>query len=368
MTVSNKPARFMWNVPVGGSRSPATAGVTSVFRFDVDALISYAQGAEALGIEQLLLGVGYHCADPFTYVGSLVRATKRIKFIIAYRAGMMAPTTFVQMLNSLSAFGDERISVNMVGGISPVEQRYYGDFLAKEDRQSRLDEFMDACTRFWNNDGPVNHAGTHYRIENGELHIGYAGSRGSPEMFVSGNSDASRAMAMKHNAVWLRYSDTAENIAASVAPCIKAGHDAGIRMSVIVRPTREQALERIEEMLDGTDPAWVKYLADFVATCDSQAVKDIYAIAEEAGNSWVNETVWAGAVPIRGGSALAMVGDPDQVADYIMKYKQGGVTTFIMQGWPHLEEMQYFAELVIPRVRAREALVTSIDAEAPALA
>jgi alkanesulfonate monooxygenase SsuD/methylene tetrahydromethanopterin reductase-like flavin-dependent oxidoreductase (luciferase family) len=109
-----QPARFMWNVPVGGSLPPDSAGVRSVFQFDVDELIRYAQSAEEMGIEQLLLGVGYHCADAFTYVGSLVRATKRIKFIIAYRAGMMAPTTFVQMLNSLSAFGDGRITVNMV--------------------------------------------------------------------------------------------------------------------------------------------------------------------------------------------------------------------------------------------------------------
>ncbi|MCY7294567.1 LLM class flavin-dependent oxidoreductase [Alteromonas sp. a30] len=357
MTQQVQPARFMWNVPVGGNAKNHDSGIRSVYSFNVDELISYAQQAEEMGIEQLLLGVGYHCADAFTYVGSLIRATKKIKFIIAYRAGMVAPTTFVQMINSLSGFGENRVSINMVAGISPVEQKYYGDFLPKEERQARLDEFLDVCELFWEkNKGPVNYTGKYYQIENGELHIGYDNtSSDRPEIMVSGNSEISRLFAAKHNALWLRYSDTAENIAESAKPCIESGHKMGIRMSVIVRPERQQALDRIEEMLAGTDPEWVKFLGDFMKTCDSQAVNDIVNLAKKAGNSWLNEILWTGAVQIRGGSSLAMVGDPDEVANYIMKYKAGGVSTFIMQGWPHLEEMKYFTELVIPRVRALEA-------------
>jgi alkanesulfonate monooxygenase len=363
MTQQLTPARFMWNVPVGGNLKNSKAKIDSVFAFNVDELILYAQQAEAMGIEQLLLGVGYHCADAFTYVGSLIRATKKIKFIIAYRAGMVAPTTFVQMINSLSGFGEDRVSINMVAGISPVEQKYYGDFLPKEERQARLDEFVDVCSLFWKNEGPVNYKGKHYEIENGELHIGYDNLTKMPEIMVSGNSEVSRLMAAKHGALWLRYSDTAEKIAESAKPCIESGNAMGIRMSVIVRPEREQALARIEEMLDGTDPNWVKFLGDFMKTCDSQAVNDIMNLAKEAGNSWLNEILWTGAVQIRGGSSLAMVGNPDEVADYIMKYKAGGVSTFIMQGWPHLEEMKYFTDLVVPRVRAREAALVNAQAE-----
>ncbi|GEM76244.1 LLM class flavin-dependent oxidoreductase [Vibrio sagamiensis] len=354
MSNVTEPARFMWNVPVGGNVKKDNSGVKSIFTFDVDELIKYAQKAEAMGIEQLLLGVGYHCADAFTYIGSLIRATKKIKFIIAYRAGMVAPTTFVQMINSLSGFGENRVSINMVAGISPVEQKYYGDFLPKEERQARLDEFMSVCNLFWDNKGPVNFTGKYYQIENGELHIGYSNEPERPEMFFSGNSDTSRELAAKHNAIWLRYSDTAENIANSAKPCIESGNQMGIRMSVIVRPTREEALQRVDEMLDGTDPKWAKFLTDFMKTCDSQAVNDICKLAEDAGNSWLNDILWTGAIQIRGGSSLAMVGDPDQVADYIMQYKAGGVSTFIMQGWPHLDEMKFFTELVIPRVRERE--------------
>lgn len=356
MTQYTQPARFMWNVPVGGNTAKHDTGIRSIFAFDVDELIRYAQRAEEMGIEQLLLGVGYHCADAFTYVGSLIRATKKIKFIIAYRAGMVAPTTFVQMINSLSGFGEDRVSINMVAGISPVEQKYYGDYLPKEERQARLDEFLDICNLFWDANGPVNYSGKYYQIENGEIHMGYDSSSSRPEIMVSGNSENSRLLAAKHNALWMRYSDTAENIAQSAKPCIESGNSMGIRMSVIVRPERQQALDRIEEMLDGTDPKWVKFLGDFMKTCDSQAVNDIVDLAKKAGNSWLNEILWTGAVQIRGGSSLAMVGDPDEVANYIMKYKAGGASTFIMQGWPHLEEMKYFTDLVVPRVRALEAM------------
>ncbi|WP_299003203.1 LLM class flavin-dependent oxidoreductase [uncultured Shewanella sp.] len=354
MIFHNEEVRFLWSIPVGGEQKEASS--SRKIGFNLEGMIDYAQRAEAMGIEQLLLGVGFHCPDPIAYVGSLIRATSKIKFLLAYRAGTVAPTTFVQIINTLSSLGEDRLSLNMLAGISPTEQRYYGDHLQKEHRQQRLDEFVGVCCRFWQNNGlPVDHKGEFYHIEQGQLHTPYCNQKRSmPELFVSGNSAKSMKIAADHNATWLRYSDTVDNIAVDIKSAVKAGVKVGLRMSVIVRPTREEAQQKIAEMMSGADEQWAEVIKNFASTCDSTAVKSVFDIANEASNDWADPYIWTGAVPFRGGPSLALVGTPDEVADYIMRYKSAGVSVFLFSGWPQLEEMDLFTSLVIPKVRERE--------------
>ncbi|WP_125716857.1 LLM class flavin-dependent oxidoreductase [Pseudoalteromonas rubra] len=356
--VTTNSARFLWSIPVGGGQKAASDARN--FGFDLEEMIQYAQRAEALGIEQLLLGVGFHCPDPIAFIGSLIRSTKRIKFLLAYRAGSISPTTFVQMINTLSALGDDRVSLNMLAGISPIEQKYYGDHLEKSHRQQRLDEFITICERFWLDSCPVDHKGPHYHIEQGQLVIGYSNSkRHAPEMFISGNSATSMQSAMKHKACWLRYSDTVDKVAADIKEAVAEGVEVGIRMSLIIRQTREEAQLKISEMMNGADAEWAGVIEGFVKTCDSQAVKSVFDIATQAQDDWADDYIWTGAVPFRGGPALALVGTPQEVADYIMRYKSAGVSVFLFSGWPQLDEMERFTTQVIPLIRAQEAQLSA---------
>ena len=58
--------------------------------------------------------------------------------------------------------------------------------------------------------------------------------------------------------------------------------------------------------------------------------------------------IWAGVGLVRGGAGTALVGDPQTVAARIKEYQDVGVDTFIMSGYPHLEEAYRLAELVFP--------------------
>ena len=46
-----------------------------------------------------------------------------------------------------------------------------------------------------------------------------------------------------------------------------------------------------------------------------------------------------------------MVGTPQQVADQFRAFQDIGVTTFLLQFHPMLEEMERFGEYVMPRLR-----------------
>jgi alkanesulfonate monooxygenase len=56
---------------------------------------------------------------------------------------------------------------------------------------------------------------------------------------------------------------------------------------------------------------------------------------------------------VRGGAGTALVGDPPTVAQRMKEYMALGIDTFIMSGYPHLEEAYRFAELVFPLLPLR---------------
>ena len=60
--------------------------------------------------------------------------------------------------------------------------------------------------------------------------------------------------------------------------------------------------------------------------------------------------LWAGAGLVRGGAGTALVGDPDTVAMRMQECADVGVDTFVLSGYPHLEEAYRVAELLFPRL------------------
>jgi alkanesulfonate monooxygenase len=68
----------------------------------------------------------------------------------------------------------------------------------------------------------------------------------------------------------------------------------------------------------------------------------------------ISPNLWAGVGLVRGGAGTALVGDPATVAERIREYQEAGIDTFIMSGYPHLEEAYRFAELVFPLLSLAE--------------
>lgn len=347
------PLRFHWCSPLDSGQTKATAKYESG-RLDYEGIASFAREADELDVDSLLMGISYHMPDPLPLIGALTRETKRLSMILAYRPGLLPPTLFVQIANTISWMSDGRLALNLVAGISPVEQAYYGDFLAHDDRYARSNEFLEILHRFWTTERPLTHRGDHYRVENAVLGLPYKGGV-RPRIYISGASHAARDTAVRHGDCWLRYGDTPENLAATVAAVRRQGCHVGIRMHVLARESRSEALAALEELMLDPDEEHRRMISDFVATSDSEAVKASFRLADRARDDWVSPMLYSGAVAYRGGPALCVVGSFDEVADYLHQYKSVGVSEFILSGWPTRTEMRLFFRHVVPRVRGLEA-------------
>jgi alkanesulfonate monooxygenase len=352
--------RFHWSMSSAGETlkgSKARAAVSGIP--NLDAHVRFCRQAEECGIDSLLTAFGFHRADPIVLAAALGMMTTRIKFMVAVRSGVCSPTLFVQQVNSVAALTGGRICLNVVAGHTPEEQKYYGDFLAHDERYERTDEFLTVCRAFWQNAGEVNFAGRYYTVEKGKLNTPFvAPDRGAPEIFLGGNSAAADKLAAKHADCMWRLPEPADRMRDKARALVEAGTEVGILVSLIVRPTREEVLDATQRLLGNFDGVPRRTHEEFAKKSDSVAFTSTYALASSA--DWPAPYLWAGAVPYMGAPSIAIVGTPEEVTDALFAYRDAGITQFLFMGWPDLEEMARFAADVLPLVRQREAAEAAI--------
>jgi alkanesulfonate monooxygenase len=351
--------KFHWRLLQGGERSAITrasgSSSSSTGLPDLEAQIDFCRKAEQVGIQGLLTDFGASKPDSILLATALGLATTKIEFIIAYRSGLIMPTSFVQQLNTLSALIGGRLSLNIVAGHSPEEQAYYGDFLPREQRYARTAEFLELCLALWRRNGPVTYDGRFYQTKDTRLNTPYvANQRTFPEIFIAGGSNEAQELAIRCGTLWMRMGDTPENLRESNQKVLSAGKEIGLRMAVIARPTHDEAVQAAHELVASLDQSLQESHkeSEFVKKSDSVSIKAIYRMADE--NEWPAPYLWRGAVRTHGPATVCMVGSPEELACAFMEYKQIGITQFILSGWPKLEEMVYFGTHVLPLVREKE--------------
>lgn len=299
----------------------------------------------------MLISFSRYEPDPLMVSCALGQATEQLKFIVAYRSGLMQPATFVQQINTLSALIEGRVALNVVAGSAKAEQHGYGDFLAHDDRYARAEEFLAVCNSFWRNGSEVDFAGKYYRIEKGKLLTPFlAPDRIAPEVYISGHSEQAEQLARKQGTCLLRVADTPEKLQDSVARARENGLEVCLRFGIICRPTREEAVGIALSLLPASELRERKLITSL--RDDSQMHK---AAAARAGDSgWLSPYLWTGLVPYFGPVWTTLLGTPGELAEVMLEYKRIGVSQFILSGWPELDEVDIFGREVLPLVRNAE--------------
>lgn len=357
--------RFHWSIPgtgaanaVRGAQERATINPVA----DLDAQLALCRIADEGGIDQLLLPIGFHRADPMTLATHFAAYTHRVGYMVAVRPGIVSPTYLVQQVNTISALTGGRITINVVAGYSSRELRSYGDFRSHDERFGHSDEFWTVCHRLWRGPEPVTFEGRYVHVEDARITTPFTGGRTRPELYFGGSSDLASDLAVKHGDALLRLGDTPEAIAPKIARVLATGREVGLLFSIISRPTRAEAVEAAHALLAAAgDEAKAVQDRFRKESADSVGFATTYALGYQESD-WPAPFLWTGAIPFMGPLSLALVGTPDEITEALFAYRRIGVTQFLFHGRPDLESLPHFCAEILPRVRERELLETASSA------
>jgi alkanesulfonate monooxygenase len=349
-----RPLQFHWRLIQGGDVTemiPEDRVASKAALPEIAAQTAFCRDAEQLGIDSVLVDISVGKPDPLVLAMVLATATDRLKFMVAHRPGLMSPTLFVQQVNTFSTLASGRITLNFVAGHSPAEQLYYGDNLPHDERYERMREYLTICRRLWSGETTVDFAGRHYRIEAGRVRTPFiAPDRQAPEVYLGGGSGRAREVASELADCWLRFGDTVENVARESAPVVGNGREVGLRIACITRPTRGEAVNVARALLESAGIHRRRESeAAFVKGSDSESIRRVSELGEF---EWLGGCLWAGGVRALGATSIALVGTPGDVANEILKFRQAGISQFILHGWPKWEEMRIFCREVLPLLKS----------------
>jgi len=347
--------RFHWSLSQAGNsfrRAENTKALPGLISFNDQ--LNLCLQAEENGIDSMLMAIGFTRPDPLLLSVALGQVTKKIKFMVAVRSGLISPAYFVQQLNTASTIIGNRIHINVVSGHTPSELKYYGDFLEHDERCKRTSEFMQACHHFWENKGPVNFNGIFYQVENGSIKTPFNAPNARPEIYIGGNSEQTADLVCEHGDCLWRFPDTPEVIQKKTKAVIDAGKEVGFLASIIVRPTQHAAENAAMQLLKNFALQNNAVQKENYKNFDSEGFKEILEKAFNNQSNWITPYLWNGAVPYLGAPAIALVGSYENIARVLMNYKKSGVTQFLFMGWPDEEEIVHFGQGVLPILRKME--------------
>jgi alkanesulfonate monooxygenase len=284
----------------------------------------------------------------------LAAITQRLKFLVAVRPGLVSPTLAYRMATTFDRQTHGRVLVNVVTGGDVEELHGDGLFLPHDERYDQTDEYL-SIWRGLDRGETVTYSGKHYRVE-GARDLFHPFQPHVP-LYFGGSSPAAMRVAAKYIDVYLTWGEPPQQVGEKIAQmrelADREGREIrfGIRMHVIVRDTNEEARRAAEKLIQYVTPEVVAGGQKKLSKYESEGQRRMLELQSSSRDGlWLRPDLWAGVGTVRGGAGTAMVGDGATVAALMQEYADLGIDTFILSGYPHLEESYHFAEHVFPRL------------------
>ncbi|MFI1460906.1 LLM class flavin-dependent oxidoreductase [Nocardia carnea] len=361
---------FHWFLPTyGDSRGLVAGGHGTAMSGDRPASLRYlnqvAGAAEENGFEAVLTPTGAWCEDAWLATAMLVETTETLKFLVAFRPGLVSPTLAAQMAGTFQRHSRGRLLLNVVTGGEPHEQRAFGDFLDKEQRYERTGEFLHIVRELWESREPFSFDGKHLQVQDALLNNH---PDPVPPVFFGGSSGPAGPVAARYADTYLTWGEPLIAVGQKLdwirGLAAERGRelDYGIRLHVITRDTSEEAWAEADRLLQGIDPADIERVQNNLARSESEGQRRMLDLhGGSTDRLEIAPNLWAGVGLVRGGAGTALVGSHEEVAERLIEYSRLGITQFILSGYPHVEEAYWFGEGVLPILEKRGLWRRSAD-------
>ncbi|BAY31568.1 aliphatic sulfonate monooxygenase [Nostoc carneum NIES-2107] len=346
--------QLLWFIPTHGEgRYLGTTIGGRAVNFDYWRQI--AQAVDHLGFTGALLPTGRSCEDAWILASTLVTHTKKMRFLVAIRPGLMSPGVAARMAATFDRISGGRLLINVVTGGDPVELAGDGLHLSHNDRYKLTDEFLTVWRQIAANE-VSNFQGDYLNIQDGKILFPPV-QKPYPPLWFGGSSPIAQEIAAKHVDVYLTWGETPAQVAQKIASVRRLAEAQGrtirfgIRLHVIVRETESQAWDAANNLIRYVDEDAIAKTQEAYARMDSEGQRRMQELHKGSRDALeISPNLWAGIGLVRGGAGTALVGDPDTVAQRMLEYTDLGIDTFIFSGYPHLEEAYRVAELLFPRL------------------
>ena len=307
--------------------------------------------AEEAGFDAILMPSGYSLGiDTVAFTAAVAPTTHRIRPIVAVRMGEVWLPTLARQLATLDQLLGGRLIVNVISSELP------GESLDAGPRYRRTLEHMTGLRTLLDG-GRLEAEGEWLSLSVDPPRIATV-SGACPALYFGGLSEEAREVAARAADTYLMWPDTMPRVAALLddmrTRAERHGRSLrfGYRVHVVVRPTESEARAAARHLVAALDPAVGEAIRARSLDSTSVGVRAQADLRESADDDgYVEPHLWTGIGRARSGCGAAIVGSPEQVAATIEAYRDLGIDTFILSGYPHLDECRRFAELVMPLLR-----------------
>lgn len=353
-----------WFIPIHGDSR--YLGVTTGGReVNTPYLQQIAQAVDNLGFTGALLPTGRSCEDAWVVASSLIPVTSRMKFLVAVRPGIMSPTNAARMAATFDRLSNGRLLINVVTGGDPVELAGDGIHLSHQERYELTDEYLTIWKELLEK-GEANYSGTHLNVS-GAKQLYPPVQKPFPPLYFGGSSEIGQQIAADHVDVYLTWGEPPKQVEEKIQAVKKLADERGrklrfgIRLHVIVRETEQEAWDAANRLIKYVDDDMIASSQEVFSRMDSVGQKRMSELHRgRRDHLEISPNLWAGVGLVRGGAGTALVGDPETVAKRMKEYEEIGIETFILSGYPHLEEAYRVSELLFPHLNLEGRKPSSI--------
>lgn len=340
--------RFGYWLPVFGGwlRNVEDEGMEATWAY----VSRLARRSEEIGFDLTLVaelnlndikGMDAPSLDAWSTAAALAAVTHRLEIMVAVRPTFHLPSLLAKQAATIDRISNGRLSLNVVSSWWKTEARQYGvEFDEHDRRYDRTAEWLEVVDRMWT-EPRASFEGEFFRVDEAILEPKPV-RKPRPFLWAGGESPAGKTLISRACDGWLTHGDPPGVIGPKVAEMRARRRDLGLGPMrfgaagyAVVRDTEAEAEREVARITDvkATAAGYANY-QDWIQNTKLErrvSVKD-YSVSNR-------------------GLRAGLVGTPEQVAERILAFEEAGLDLLLLQFSPQAEEMERFAEQVIPLVR-----------------
>ena len=278
--------------------------------------------------------------DAWSTAAALAAVTSRLEIMVAVRPTFHAPALLAKQAANIDRISGGRLSLNVVSSWWATEARQYGVQFDEHDRRyARTAEWLEVVNGMWR-EPEFSFAGEFYRVEGAVMEPKPLQSP-RPRLYAGGESEAAKSLISATCDAWLTHGDPPDVIGRKVVDMRARRERLGLGPMgfgaagyVVTRPTAAAAETEVARITDvrQSSRGYANY-RDWIE--NTQLERRISLQDYSVSNR---------------GLRAGLVGTPEQVAERIRAFEAVGLDLMLLQFSPQLEEMERFAEEVMPLV------------------